>query len=1209
MLHSVSPTDPPGVDSAAIPLGHAPTAGPRIEPSDAASTSSETHAHRPAPIRVCPKPKRRRKSENVFLDERGYPDQSDEFDKLLHNVDGGTILRKRKHAAPPLNDIDPAFASPYVEAKHGERLRKELDVSHLEPSLQTAVTDLIKKYWSVFDDKGLFVPVKDYECVIDTGIATPIAVKKIHYGPRETPIMRKCIAALAKLGHIRQINDGGWLFKALLAPKPHQEHISDIADFVWRFCVNFIPLNRVTKVIAYPIPRCDSAVSLSFGASRLFWLFDAPQGYHQISVAKESQEKLAFAGPDATKWCYNVMPFGPVNGPAVFIMFIHDLDCTWKALAKELGVSIDDDTNSNIIVDDILSWAKEVRMALLYMECQLRVCLSQNLSLSLKKTFIFPKRFEFVGTDVTLDGNRPAMSKHELLKTWPQPVIVRDIAKFVGFILFYSRYITHCEIRLEPLRDLMQHEYTESLEGLWTDKAQASMDDLKKSVLDDPCLKRYDHRKLLVLMTDFSAKGFGYVACQPADDAVSLAAMAKRVTGGSFEFLKAGSDALLHPVAFGGRRTKGNETKLHSHLGEGFSGDWSINKCRHMCFGQRFTWVTDCYAIRFILSYDGKNPAILRLQMRFMCWDMDIEHRKGELLAGPDYFSRLEADLCFDPLLKDYIERAQELKRQYPTASGMPMQPENMPYYRPPRVTLSLDEPAVNFASVETPALDREAQDVFTAIVVDHSHGLCHLSNCPIRFGNFAEPIDECHHPKVLYNADIPAAARRLLQFDWAVYGFNSGHFVSTIRSRNLPFNIVLASDPYAASRALFKEFAPDCDTILNGAAELLDHIRGSGRSSVIHGYLIHSHRYPTSAPTKKFWEIQAAIVIQLRRLRSLSIFVAVIHPDHDGRAVELLRSKLKADGWILSLTNSSFTEFGDSVAGDCRLLIGVHSATDSDVKPLELKTPPAIVAPKLAHFLWAPFNRKEFALSFGRDDPSFNKDSLPNSSSLPLVASTPKSDVIDNKPAKVSILYNLHPSDSEASVCSGSSVFSLDSFCPAFDSAPNSNIFQQYFGIEFKHLDHTYVRAISPFEFVSCHGLVNDLTYRLSKPEHKYSMDAAVPAMTSAWLFDHILDRLISIRDANCEIYDAAHHAAPALTIQAFLGGAIGVRLPTRERWVQAYSDDGELKSLAKFVLNPHLITTKHLTSSGVHHAYRGALRRSLIVIEDGMLIFREPI
>ena len=127
--------------------------------------------------------------------------------------------------------------------------------------------------------------------------------------------------------------------------------------------------------------------------------------------------------------------------------------------------------------------------------------------------------------------------------------------------------------------------------------------------------------------------------------------------GGHFDFMTEESHATLDPVAFGCHCTRGNETRLYSHLGKGFAGDWSINKCCHMCFGQRFTWVTDCYAIKFILSYDGCNSAVLRLQMRFMCWDMSIEHRNDHWLTDADYFSRLGADLCFDPLLRDYIQR------------------------------------------------------------------------------------------------------------------------------------------------------------------------------------------------------------------------------------------------------------------------------------------------------------------------------------------------------------------------------------------------------------------------------------------------------------------------------------------------------------------------------------------------------------------------
>ena len=59
------------------------------------------------------------------MDDCGFPDQSDDYDMLLHNVDGGTILRKLKHPAPSLDDPDPCFHFPFEEALHGNRLVRQ----------------------------------------------------------------------------------------------------------------------------------------------------------------------------------------------------------------------------------------------------------------------------------------------------------------------------------------------------------------------------------------------------------------------------------------------------------------------------------------------------------------------------------------------------------------------------------------------------------------------------------------------------------------------------------------------------------------------------------------------------------------------------------------------------------------------------------------------------------------------------------------------------------------------------------------------------------------------------------------------------------------------------------------------------------------------------------------------------------------------------
>ena len=141
-------------------------------------------------------------------------------------------------------------------------------------------------------------------------------------------------------------------------------------------------------------------------------------------------------------------------------------------------------------MDDIFSHAETLLTALTYMECQLIVAQSQNLSLSLKKLSIFPKRIEFVGINVCPNGNRPTMSKHQLFLHWPQPVVVRNVAKFVGFLqLFYSCFIPNFEVCISPFRDIMRADYASPIGNGWTKSAAALFNKMRNEILSDPCLQ------------------------------------------------------------------------------------------------------------------------------------------------------------------------------------------------------------------------------------------------------------------------------------------------------------------------------------------------------------------------------------------------------------------------------------------------------------------------------------------------------------------------------------------------------------------------------------------------------------------------------------------------------------------------------------------------------------------------------------------------
>ena len=178
-------------------------------------------------------------------------------------------------------------------------------------------------FWDVFAKDGLRQPMLGYEFCIDTGTHTPVCCKKPSYGPTESKIIMDNIKILQTWNFVYHCIEGGWGSPIALAPKPHQEYVINIDDFIWRMCISYRALNRITNPFEYPIGRCDSAIEDIGDGSGFLWFIslDAVQGYNQISVRKRDQQKLAFFAPDNKKYTFSVMPFGPTNA-STFYTFV-----------------------------------------------------------------------------------------------------------------------------------------------------------------------------------------------------------------------------------------------------------------------------------------------------------------------------------------------------------------------------------------------------------------------------------------------------------------------------------------------------------------------------------------------------------------------------------------------------------------------------------------------------------------------------------------------------------------------------------------------------------------------------------------------------------------------------------------------------------------------------------------------------------------------
>ncbi|XP_075499285.1 uncharacterized protein LOC142537674 [Primulina tabacum] len=349
-----------------------------------------------------------------------------------------------------------------VEIKPGKSIRvaRDLEDSTRVKLLACLKTNISIFAWSQQELVGISPKVAEHKLNIIPG-SRPIKQKKRHFGPEKDKIIEGQVKEMLGAGHIREVQFPTWLSNVVLVPK---------ATGKWRMCVDFRDLNKACPKDCYPLPRIDQLVDSTSGFELLSFM-DAKQGYHQIPLAREDQDKASFITSGGT-FCYVVMPFGLKNAGATYQRLMN------QVFQKQIGRNIE------VYVDDILIKTREMSCFIDDLTENFATLEKYEIKLNPAKCVFGVKSGKFLGFMVTDRGIEVNPEKIKAVIDMPSPQSTRDVQKLTGRIAALSRFISRSAHRSYPFFQVLR----KAQKFGWNKGCEQAFQDLKKHLSELPVL-------------------------------------------------------------------------------------------------------------------------------------------------------------------------------------------------------------------------------------------------------------------------------------------------------------------------------------------------------------------------------------------------------------------------------------------------------------------------------------------------------------------------------------------------------------------------------------------------------------------------------------------------------------------------------------------------------------------------------------------------
>lgn len=418
--------------------------------------------------------------------------------------------------------------------------------------------------------------------------------------------------------YVRKMERAGKMRKSA-SPVSCNPLLVEKKDGSYRVCVNFIPVNKLIRPMAWPIPDPHVEINKLQGCKWLsFW--DCKDGYLQSPIEEKCRYLTAVAFPEGL-WEYNVLPMGLIDSMQWYSRHMGDVFNT-PELAGKLATFVDDMGTGTTTFEEHLT---RIAHVLARMD-------EVNGSFAGNKSGFFVQRREFLGRVIGPEGISIHPQKLLKIVMWPMPKNVRELRQFVGFALFLGAHVSLMAEIADPLFGLYKFDKRPAaFIKIWNSDPQypEAFRQLQSGLVESPVLVIFDHKRPVIASADTSDKCTGYCLAHAAeladDDNITI-------------------HTKYRPILFGSRKLSGPETRYFTTERELLGLVYTLKKNEHLLLDKTIHAFVDHRALLYLHNLQFQNARLTRWTLYLARFKMDIHHRPGKYMLDSDPLSRVPYD-------------------------------------------------------------------------------------------------------------------------------------------------------------------------------------------------------------------------------------------------------------------------------------------------------------------------------------------------------------------------------------------------------------------------------------------------------------------------------------------------------------------------------------------------------------------------------------